>query len=823
MGKKFLTTLSALTLAAAMSASMFSLAACGNKDNENEKDPPRQELTDKELEGTVLADWTDGKAKPVFESDGWTNESVFNTQWKADNVKYENGTMKLTITDNPAGSEETNNEYFGGEGRTYQYFGYGDFEVCMKPAKKDGTASTFFTCTGNYDTNPNTGKPNPWDEIDIEFLGSDTTEVQFNYYVNGVGGHEYMYDLGFDASEEFHEYGFRWSEDYIVWFVDNEPVYKVEATADSPMPSAAGRILMNYWCGTEEAEGWMGEYSNPGSEGAEYKWVKTSAQAEWGEIPEEVEVEEFEGDWTTIDAIDPEYEASQNTGSALYTITEGENGAVNVTYASAGNYDNVNFDATEYAEGKNWFHVNLTNNGTTTTNARINVRSETTCINAYAFGNGEQIRTNLGEGSFVDIPAGETVEVEIYYTGVAASVEFMLDSLQANAITKAGDITISDVKFATQGEVVIPEEPEQNNNGIKINDTTVTIDGNLGGQTGYYINSSEDLNSVDITYTGVIGATYSNVDFQGIGDIAGDKDTLTFTVKNNGTENVTLRADVIGTKSVNENHKVCNTSATINGEAASTDMLWGGSTFTLAAGQEYEIVIKYNAAYDPANLQLLIDSSTYNDTATHSGDITVSNITFSGEYVPEEGGEEEEPETPVTPPTGEPVSLTFNSMAGYTVAQSGVASNSIDVTYNGLEWGYCNIGADISSAAANNNTFIVKIKNNGTASVEARFDIQATTKIPADAPEGTPATDACNVSATAIGGSGLRTDTSWGGTFITVAASEEVTLVITYDGASDKGAVKNLLIYLDSNGAGYATASGNVTISGFEFANVTAE
>lgn len=44
-------------------------------------------------------------------------------------------------------------------------------------------------------------------EIDIEVLGKDTTKVQFNYYTNGVGNHEYMYDLGFDASEGFHTYG----------------------------------------------------------------------------------------------------------------------------------------------------------------------------------------------------------------------------------------------------------------------------------------------------------------------------------------------------------------------------------------------------------------------------------------------------------------------------------------------------------------------------------------------------------------------------------------------------------------------------------------
>ena len=184
-----------------------------------------QEWTDEPLNGTVLADFSKGEAETVFASDGWTNEDVFNTFWKDDNVTYENGAMNLSITENPDGSMETNDGYFGGEGRTYQYFGYGDFEVRMKPSGKNGTCSAFFTCTGDYDLDEN-GDPNPWDEVDIEFLGNDTTQVQFNYYVDGVGGHEKKIDLGFDASEDFHNYGYRWTEDYIVWFVDGKPVYQ---------------------------------------------------------------------------------------------------------------------------------------------------------------------------------------------------------------------------------------------------------------------------------------------------------------------------------------------------------------------------------------------------------------------------------------------------------------------------------------------------------------------------------------------------------------------------------------------------------------------
>jgi beta-glucanase (GH16 family) len=59
----------------------------------------------------------------------------------------------------------------------------------MKAAQGSGIISSFFFYTGT-----------PHDEIDVEFLGKDTTKVQFNYLKNGVGGHEQLISLGFDAA-----------------------------------------------------------------------------------------------------------------------------------------------------------------------------------------------------------------------------------------------------------------------------------------------------------------------------------------------------------------------------------------------------------------------------------------------------------------------------------------------------------------------------------------------------------------------------------------------------------------------------------------------
>ena len=251
---------------------------------------PAVELTDAGLNAEKIIDFADGANPDVlFESDGWTNGDVFNVVWKKNNVKYENGIMILGITEEKASAwlndAEVEFNYTAGEARTQNYYHYGDYEVSMKPSKNPGTASTFFTCTGPYDTKfvldengdyvldengQRLSVSNPHDEIDIEFLGNDTTHVQFNFFVDGVGGNEYMHDLGFDASEEFHTYGYRWEPDSITWFVDGVPVYKVTTDTSveeaknlrivEKLPSTPGRILTNYWCGNERAAGWMGVY-----------------------------------------------------------------------------------------------------------------------------------------------------------------------------------------------------------------------------------------------------------------------------------------------------------------------------------------------------------------------------------------------------------------------------------------------------------------------------------------------------------------------------------------------------------------------------------
>ena len=200
-------------------------------------------------------------------ANGYANDDdMFNCVWNSANVAVaDDGVMSMSVTKDGASARG----YYGGEYRSEATYGYGYYEVCMKPAKCSGVVSSFFT----YTNSP------VWDEIDIEFLGKDTTKVQFNYYVNGVGGHEYLYNLGFDASADFHVYGFDWQEGSITWYVDGKAVYTAKPKQGEAFPSHNQQIMMNVWncTGHDDWTGPLAEDSLPAT--AQYKWVAYEANA----------------------------------------------------------------------------------------------------------------------------------------------------------------------------------------------------------------------------------------------------------------------------------------------------------------------------------------------------------------------------------------------------------------------------------------------------------------------------------------------------------------------------------------------------------------
>ncbi|MBR6626795.1 MAG: glycoside hydrolase family 16 protein [Lachnospiraceae bacterium] len=204
-------------------------------------------------------DFTEGRPSNYEVADGWCNGSMFNVTWRKTNVTFKDGRMQLVIDKDVTPANGV--PYSGGEFRSRKFYGYGRYEVSMKAIKNDGVVASFFTYTGPSDNNP-------WDEIDIEILGKDPTKVQFNYFTNGKGEHEYVYELGYDASQEFHTYAFEWYKDKIIWFVDGTEVHR----ATESIPVTRGKIMMNAWCGTG-VDGWLKAFDDANVPlTAEYQW-----------------------------------------------------------------------------------------------------------------------------------------------------------------------------------------------------------------------------------------------------------------------------------------------------------------------------------------------------------------------------------------------------------------------------------------------------------------------------------------------------------------------------------------------------------------------
>lgn len=99
------------------------------------------------------------------------------------------------------------------------------------------------------------------DEIDFEFLGKDKGIVQTNYYTIGTGNREVIHELGFDSSQDFHEYTIRWAPSRIEWLIDGHMVRVAERSDGEGFPSKPMFLYASVWNAGDIDEGrWAGKY-----------------------------------------------------------------------------------------------------------------------------------------------------------------------------------------------------------------------------------------------------------------------------------------------------------------------------------------------------------------------------------------------------------------------------------------------------------------------------------------------------------------------------------------------------------------------------------
>jgi beta-glucanase (GH16 family) len=216
-----------------------------------------------------------------LKADRWTNGSPFDNAWRADHVLHGGDAMTLRLSNRAYLGEP----YSSGEYRTRGFHGYGCYEARFRPIARPGVVTAFFTFAGPYDNGGN-GRHN---EIDIEFLGKDTSRVQLNFWTNDdtyATDNSITVQLGFDAAGAAHNYGFRWSEKRLEWYVDGQLLTSFDETASVRTPKAhesLQKIMMNAWPVDATAAGWAGTFVYPGAPlEARYEWVRYDRSVDCG-------------------------------------------------------------------------------------------------------------------------------------------------------------------------------------------------------------------------------------------------------------------------------------------------------------------------------------------------------------------------------------------------------------------------------------------------------------------------------------------------------------------------------------------------------------
>ncbi len=142
----------------------------------------------------------------------------------------------------------------GGGSRAYsaaslvsrQAYHFGRFEAIMRPTRVPGVVTAFFL-----------HRNDPWQEVDIELLGRDTTKVLLNVYFNpgddgtklnfGARGTPVVLDLPFDATEAYHRYAVEWEPHEVRWFVDDQLIHVRAAWEPTPVPSLPMCVYCSIW------------------------------------------------------------------------------------------------------------------------------------------------------------------------------------------------------------------------------------------------------------------------------------------------------------------------------------------------------------------------------------------------------------------------------------------------------------------------------------------------------------------------------------------------------------------------------------------------
>lgn len=199
--------------------------------------------------------------------------------FSANTVSVANGMMKIELNPAPAGTQVggENKPYLGAEVRSVDSINYGRVSARAKLAKGSGVVSALVSIYTPWPADN-------WNEFDIESLGKNPREIQFNSMVYtgpklttppsaSVTPTQYpsLQQLGFDSSQDFHVYTIEWTPKEATFLIDGVVYHRWVDRVD--LIGLPQNILLTIWA--SNASNWAGPITGDTVNAeALYDWVE---------------------------------------------------------------------------------------------------------------------------------------------------------------------------------------------------------------------------------------------------------------------------------------------------------------------------------------------------------------------------------------------------------------------------------------------------------------------------------------------------------------------------------------------------------------------
>lgn len=190
----------------------------------------------------------------IAEYKGDPSKTAFVSQFEPSNAKVNNGELEMTLV------KQGDGKGFGATVINTRAIQYGTITAVMRSGCTSGGVVSSFIVRSDK-----TG-----DEIDFEWVGKDTSNVQSNYYWHDQLDYTKMVASPSlpDTTKNFHTYQINWTPDQIVWLI-NGKAFRTVKRADTwdasakafKYPDSEAYVSFSIWDGGSMAKGtsdWAG-------------------------------------------------------------------------------------------------------------------------------------------------------------------------------------------------------------------------------------------------------------------------------------------------------------------------------------------------------------------------------------------------------------------------------------------------------------------------------------------------------------------------------------------------------------------------------------